>query len=85
MGNTRLSVFVQKGITVSADLNELPEPADSGEFLPLDAVACFAEQSRFKLNDAQWKRFLAALNAPPKQRPRLKKLLLKPGVFDGDR
>ncbi len=51
----------------------------------LDAQAVIAEQTRFGLNEVQWKSFLAALDAPPKQSSGLKKLLQEPGVFDGDR
>lgn len=51
----------------------------------LDAQAVIAEQTRFGLNDEQWASFLAVLDAPPKELPRLRKLLQEPGVFDGDR
>ncbi|MEK6261573.1 MAG: DUF1778 domain-containing protein [Planctomycetota bacterium] len=50
-----------------------------------DAQAVLAEQTRFGLNDAQWKSFLAALDAPAKQPSGVRKLLQEPGVFDGDR
>ena len=36
----------------------------------------------FSLNDAQWKAFLAALDAPPRPLPRLERLLKEPGFFD---
>lgn len=49
----------------------------------LDAQAVIAEQTRFGLNDEQWTRFIAVLDEPPKELPRLKKLLQEPGVFDG--
>ena len=51
----------------------------------LDAQAVIAEQTRFGLNDDQWAKFIAALDAPPKELPRLKKLLQEPGVFDARR
>ena len=51
----------------------------------LDAQAVLAEQTRFGLNDEQWTKFMAALDAPPRELPRLKKLLQEPGVFDGQR
>jgi len=35
-----------------------------------------------KLNDEQWKAFIAALDAPPKPRPRLKRLLTEPSILD---
>jgi uncharacterized protein (DUF1778 family) len=39
-----------------------------------------ADRRTFVLNAAQWKVFLAALDAPP--RPRLERLLKEPGFFD---
>lgn len=51
----------------------------------LDAQAVIAEQTRFGLNDEQWTKFLQALDAPPKELPRLRKLLQEPGIFDGKR
>ena len=51
----------------------------------LDAQEVLAEQTRFGLNDEQWEKFMAELDAPPKDLPGLRKLLLEPGVFDGPR
>jgi uncharacterized protein (DUF1778 family) len=34
------------------------------------------------LNDEQWAAFMAALDAPPKPRSRLKRLLTEPGILD---
>jgi uncharacterized protein (DUF1778 family) len=36
------------------------------------------------LDDAQWKAFVAALDAPPKPRPRLQRLLNEPTILDRD-
>jgi len=36
----------------------------------------------FLLDDEQWKAFQAALDRPPMDKPRLKKLLSEPSVFD---
>jgi uncharacterized protein (DUF1778 family) len=47
-----------------------------------EAAALLAEQRLFLLDDKQWKAFVAALDAPSKQRPRLETLLREPGVFD---
>lgn len=46
------------------------------------AEAIVADDSAFSLNDKEWKRFLAALDAPPRNITALRELLTKPGVFD---
>lgn len=40
-----------------------------------------AELRHFELNEEQWNAFCAALDAPPKEIPQLRKLLEKPSVF----
>lgn len=56
------------------------------EFVLQSALAradeALAERRAFGLNTAQWKAFLAALDAPPRPLPRLKRLLKEPGFFD---
>jgi uncharacterized protein (DUF1778 family) len=44
-----------------------------------------ADQVQFKVPQKQWKEFCEALDAPPKTIPALRKLLTKPGLFDGRR
>ena len=46
------------------------------------AEAIVADDSNFSLTDKQWKRFVAALDAPPRNIAALRQLLTKPGVFD---
>jgi uncharacterized protein (DUF1778 family) len=41
-----------------------------------------ADRRVIKLNDEQWTAFMAALDAPPKPRARLKRLLTEPGILD---
>jgi len=41
-----------------------------------------ADRRTFGLNAAQWKAFLAALDAPPRLLPRLERLLKEPGFFE---
>jgi len=42
-----------------------------------------ADRRTFGLDDAaQWKAFMAALDAPPRPMPRLERLLKEPGYFD---
>ena len=46
------------------------------------ADEALADRRTFSLNHAQWKAFLAALDAPPRPLPRLERLLKEPGFFD---
>jgi len=46
------------------------------------ADSVLAERMVFRLDPVRWKAFLAALDAPPKQRPRLARLLNEPSVLD---
>jgi len=56
------------------------------EFVLESALARAAEtlpdRRVFKLNDEQWAAFQAALDAPPRPVPRMKRLLLEPSVFE---
>jgi uncharacterized protein (DUF1778 family) len=40
---------------------------------------------KIRLDADQWEAFMAALDAPPRPLPRLKRLLNEPGFFDRDR
>jgi uncharacterized protein (DUF1778 family) len=46
------------------------------------ANEALADRREFTLNPAQWKKFLAALDAPPRPLPRLRHLLKSPSFFD---
>lgn len=46
------------------------------------AEAIVADDSNFSLNDKQWKSFIAALDAPPRNIAALRQLLTEPSVFD---
>jgi uncharacterized protein (DUF1778 family) len=56
------------------------------EFVLESALAradeALADRRTFELNPAQWRVFLAALDAPPRSLPRLKRLLKEPGFFE---
>jgi uncharacterized protein (DUF1778 family) len=41
-----------------------------------------ADRRIITLDDAQWEVFIAALDAPPKPRPRLQRLLTEPSILD---
>ena len=46
------------------------------------AKETLADRKLFVLDDEQWDAFQKALNSPSLDKPRLKKLLSEPGVFD---
>ncbi|MEP6945185.1 MAG: DUF1778 domain-containing protein, partial [Acidobacteriota bacterium] len=48
------------------------------------AEAILADDANFGLDRTQWKRFMAALDAPPQDVAALRKLLTEPGVFDAN-
>jgi uncharacterized protein (DUF1778 family) len=56
------------------------------EFVLESALAradeALADRRSFGLNADQWKKFMAALDAPPRPLPRLERLLQEPGFFD---
>lgn len=43
-----------------------------------------AQRQTFGLDAEQWKAFVAALDAPPRDLPRMTRLLKEPGFFDND-
>lgn len=47
------------------------------------AEETLADRRSFALDAEQWQAFVAALDAPPRDLPRLKRLLTEPGVFSG--
>ena len=46
------------------------------------AAEALADRREFLLDKKQWSAFLEALDAPPKKKPRLEKLLKSPSVFE---
>jgi uncharacterized protein (DUF1778 family) len=47
------------------------------------AEETLADRTRFGLDADRWKAFLQALDAPPRELPRLRRLLREPSVFEG--
>lgn len=45
------------------------------------AEETLADRRSFQLDAEKWTAFMAALDAPPKELPRLKRLLNEPGIF----
>ena len=46
------------------------------------AQQILADQTHFYLSPEKWDEFCAALDAPPKRKLKLERLLTEPGVFD---
>lgn len=46
------------------------------------AEAIVADDANFSLDKKRWKKFISALDAPPRNIPALRKLLTEPSVFD---
>lgn len=46
------------------------------------ATGALTDRRLFLLDDARWQQFVAALDQPPKERPRLRRLLAEPGLLD---
>ena len=47
------------------------------------AQQILADQTHFYLSPEKWDEFCAALDAPPRDIPEVRKLLAEPNVFDG--
>lgn len=47
------------------------------------AQETLADRRSFHLDAERWKAFMAALDAPPRDLPRLERLLNDPGIFSG--
>ena len=47
-----------------------------------EAQRFLADRRSFRLNAAQWERFVKALDHPAREKPRLRKLLREQGPFD---
>jgi uncharacterized protein (DUF1778 family) len=46
------------------------------------AQQILADQAHFYLSEEKWDEFCAALDAPPRDLPALRKLMTEPGLFD---
>jgi len=92
MGTSNLSKTERIDVRASTPVKQLLQEAarachkNVSEFL-LDAGVTAASQTladrrQFVLDEARWRTFQAALDRPVQNKPRLKKLLRKPGVLD---
>ncbi len=86
---TRFSIRASAGqkrvIAQAARIKETTMSEFVLEQAVLAAQQTLADQSRFTLPKKQWEAFCAALDAPPRSVPVLRRLLTKPGVFDAGR
>ena len=48
------------------------------------AEETLADRRSFNLNAESWQEFIAALDAPTRDMPRMRKLLTEPGIFSGN-
>lgn len=78
----RASAVQKRVIAQAARINEVT----MSEFVLEQSLAAaqqvIADQAQFTLPRKQWKQFCAALDAPPKSIPALRRLLTRPGLFD---
>jgi uncharacterized protein (DUF1778 family) len=78
----RLTRKAKTGLTAAAAASN----RSVSEFVLESALAradeALADRRIFGLNPAQWQAFLAALDAPPRPLPHLKRLLREPELFD---
>ncbi|HXU35310.1 MAG TPA: DUF1778 domain-containing protein [Blastocatellia bacterium] len=78
----RASAVQKRVIAQAARISEVT----MSEFVLEQSLAAaqqvIADQAQFTLPRKQWKEFCAALDAPPKSIPALRRLLTRPGPFD---
>jgi uncharacterized protein (DUF1778 family) len=81
----RASAVQKRVIAQAARIKEIT----MSEFVLEQSLAAaqqvISDQAQFTLPRKQWKKFCAALDAPPKSIPALRRLLTKPGLFDAQR
>src|SRR5262245_50130773 len=86
---TRLSIrataLQKKVIARAAQIKETTMSEFVLEQAFLAAQQVIADQVHFTLPKKQWKAFCAALDAPPRPIPELRRLLIEPGIFDASK
>jgi len=78
----RASAVQKKVIAQAARIKETTISEFVLEQTLMAAQEVIADQVHFTLPQKQWKEFCAALDAPPKSIPALRRLLAEPGIFD---
>jgi uncharacterized protein (DUF1778 family) len=78
----RLTPFAKQRLAAAAER----ERRSVSDFVLTSALEradeTLADRRTFSLDTAQWAKFQAALDAPPRNLPRLERLLTEPSVFD---
>ncbi len=81
----RASALQKKVIAQAAQIKETTMSEFVLEQAFLAAQQVIADQAHFVLPKKQWKSFCAALDAPPRSIPALRRLLTEPGIFDASK
>jgi uncharacterized protein (DUF1778 family) len=80
--NIRVSPKQKEVISLAAQLTHTTVSAFVVNTAYLAAEEVLTNQSEFILSKSAWDQFCAALDAPPKELPKLKKLLTEPSIFE---
>jgi len=80
--NLRVAPTVKILLSTAAKLRNVSLTSFILDSSQVAAETVLAEQTRFVLPEAQWRAFNAALDAPAKEIPALRRLLTEPSVFD---
>jgi uncharacterized protein (DUF1778 family) len=79
----RLSPEAKEKLQAAASISQRSVSEFVLESALVRAEETLTDRTRFGLDAGQWKAFLAALDAPPRDLPRLKRLFQEPSVFEG--
>ena len=80
--NIRTTPRQEKLIELGAELHGINVSSFVVESACLQAEQAIADKRSFQLNEKDWREFMKALDAPPKSKPALRKLLSEPSVLD---
>jgi uncharacterized protein (DUF1778 family) len=78
----RLSVEAKRTLQLAAEAEHKSVTEFVLESALLRAEDRLPDRRRFFLNAEQWEAFHKALDAPPREHPRLERLLREPSIFD---
>jgi uncharacterized protein (DUF1778 family) len=78
----RLTQKVKRTLQMAAEADRKSVTEFVLESALLRAEERLADRRHFRLDAKNWAEFLAILDAPPRDNPRLKRLLTQPSVFD---
>jgi uncharacterized protein (DUF1778 family) len=78
----RLSPEAKQKLQAAAEVSRRTVSEFVLESALVRAEETLADRTRFNLDADRWKAFLEALDAPPRDLPRLSRLFREPGIFD---